>query len=143
MIGIDTNILVYAHRSDMSFHSKADQFLSDLINDSTSIAIPYPCLSEFLSIVTNPKIFKIPSPREIALQELENFLTLPNVYCIGELTGYFSLYKEISIKAKISGGEFHDARIAAICIQHEIKIFYSADRDFNRFPKLKIKNPLI
>lgn len=143
MIGIDTNILVYAHRSDMSFHSKADQFLSDLINDSTSIAIPYPCLSEFLSIVTNPKIFKIPSPREIALQELENFLTLPNVYCIGELTGYFSLYKEISIKAKISGGEFHDARIAAICIQHEIKVFYSADRDFNRFPKLKIKNPLI
>lgn len=143
MIGIDTNILVYAHRSDMSFHSKADQFLSDLINDSTSIAIPYPCLSEFLSIVTNPKIFKIPSPREIALQELENFLTLPNVYCIGELTGYFSLYKEISIKAKISGGEFHDARIAAICIQHEIKVFYSADRDFNRFPKLKIKNPLM
>jgi uncharacterized protein len=143
MIGIDTNILVYAHRSDMSFHSKADQFLSDLINDSTSIAIPYPCLSEFLSIVTNPKIFKIPSPREIALQELENFLSLPNVYCIGELTGYFSLYKEISIKAKISGGEFHDARIAAICIQHEIKVFYSADRDFNRFPKLKIKNPLI
>jgi uncharacterized protein len=143
MIGIDTNILVYAHRSDMSFHSKADQFLSDLINDSTSIAIPYPCLSEFLSIVTNPKIFKIPSPREIALQELENFLTLPNVYCIGELTGYFSLYKEISIKAKISGGEFHDARIAAICIQHELKVFYSADRDFNRFPKLKIKNPLI
>jgi toxin-antitoxin system PIN domain toxin len=143
MIGIDTNILVYAHRSDMSFHSKADQFLSDLINDSISIAIPYPCLSEFLSIVTNPKIFKIPSPREIALQELENFLTLPNVYCIGELTGYFSLYKEISIKAKISGGEFHDARIAAICIQHEIKVFYSADRDFNRFPKLKIKNPLM
>ena len=143
MIGIDTNILVYAHRKDMSFHSKADKFLSDLVGDSTSMAIPYPCLSEFLSIVTNPKIFKIPSPREIALEELENFLSLPNVYCIGELTGYFSLFKEISLKAKISGGEYHDARIAAICIQHEIKVFYSADRDFNRFPKLKIKNPLV
>jgi predicted nucleic acid-binding protein len=107
------------------------------------MAIPYPCLSEFLSIVTNPKIFKIPSPREIALEELENFLSLPNVYCIGELTGYFSLFKEISLKAKISGGEYHDARIAAICIQHDIKVFYSADRDFNRFPKLKIKNPLV
>ena len=143
MIGIDTNILVYAHRKDMSFHSKADKFLSDLVGDSTSMAIPYPCLSEFLSIVTNPKIFKIPSPREIALEELENFLSLPNVYCIGELTGYFSLFKEISLKAKISGGEYHDTRIAAICIQHEIKVFYSADRDFNRFPKLKIKNPLV
>ena len=143
MIGIDTNILVYAHRKDMSFHSKADKFLSDLVGDSTSMAIPYPCLSEFLSIVTNPKIFKIPSPREIALEELENFLSLPNVYCIGELTGYFSLFKEISLKAKISGGDYHDARIAAICIQHDIKVFYSADRDFNRFPKLKIKNPLV
>jgi toxin-antitoxin system PIN domain toxin len=143
MIGIDTNILVYAHRKDMSFHSKADKFLSDLVGDSTSMAIPYPCLSEFLSIVTNPKIFKIPSPREIALEELENFLSLPNVYCIGELTGYFSLFKEISLKAKISGGEYYDARIAAICIQHEIKVFYSADRDFNRFPRLKIKNPLV
>ena len=76
------------------------------------------------------------------------FVILPmdyknDVYCIGELTGYFSLFKEISLKAKISGGEYHDARIAAICIQHEIKVFYSADRDFNRFPKLKIKNPLV
>ncbi len=61
MIAIDTNILVYTHRMDMNFHQKADQFLTDLIDDRVPIAIPFPCISEFLSIVTNSRIFKQPS----------------------------------------------------------------------------------
>lgn len=44
---------------------------------------------------------------------------------------------------QITGGRVHDARIAAICIQHSVSELWSADRDFGRFPDLTVVNPLI
>jgi predicted nucleic acid-binding protein len=37
----------------------------------------------------------------------------------------------------------HDARIAALCIHHGIDELWTADRDFNRYPHLAVRNPLI
>jgi predicted nucleic acid-binding protein len=37
----------------------------------------------------------------------------------------------------------HDARIAAICLQHGVSELWTADRDFSRFPKVKVRNPLV
>ncbi|MDH5716302.1 MAG: hypothetical protein OEZ22_01540 [Spirochaetia bacterium] len=39
--------------------------------------------------------------------------------------------------------EFHDVRIAALCLENGVSVLYSADRDFTRFPRLKVINPLI
>ena len=37
----------------------------------------------------------------------------------------------------------HDARIAALCIAHGVTDFWTADRDFSRFPTLPARNPLL
>jgi hypothetical protein len=37
----------------------------------------------------------------------------------------------------------HDARIAAICLDHGVDELWTCDRDFGRFPDLRIRNPLI
>ena len=39
--------------------------------------------------------------------------------------------------------EFHDARIAAICLENAVAVLCTADRDFGRFKALKTINPLI
>jgi len=44
---------------------------------------------------------------------------------------------------KIVGPMTHDARVAAICIQHGVTTLYTRDRDFSRFPELKTVNPLV
>lgn len=44
---------------------------------------------------------------------------------------------------RITGQQVHDARIAALCLYHGIEELWSADRDFNRFPELRVRNPLI
>jgi len=44
---------------------------------------------------------------------------------------------------RMTGGRIRDARIAAICLRHGAREFWSADRDFNRFPKLRVVNPLL
>jgi predicted nucleic acid-binding protein len=41
------------------------------------------------------------------------------------------------------GSAVHDARIAAVCLEHGVRLIYSLDRDFSRFAGLKVQNPLI
>ncbi len=62
MIAVDTNILVYAHREESPFHEKAFGCITELAEGRASWAIPWPCVHEFFSIVTHPRIYNPPSP---------------------------------------------------------------------------------
>jgi hypothetical protein len=44
---------------------------------------------------------------------------------------------------QVSGPQVHDARVAALCRLHGVRELWTADRDFSRFPGLKVKNPLV
>lgn len=61
MTGVDTHILVYAHRRDSPWHGRARVCLQALAGGRAAWAIPWPCLHEFLSIVTHPRIYEPPS----------------------------------------------------------------------------------
>jgi uncharacterized protein len=62
LIAVDTNILVYAHREDSPFHTAAFHRVAELAEGPASWAIPWPCLHEFLAIVTHPRIYAPPTP---------------------------------------------------------------------------------
>jgi uncharacterized protein len=143
MIAIDTNLLVYAHRAESEFHEDAFEFLRSVAEGVHPWAIPVACLHEFLSIVTNAKIFKPASSYEQAIGQVDAWLASPHVQIIHSGHSHWRVLAEITRKAKVSGGMFHDARIAAICIENAVDIFYSADRDFGRFKDLKCVNPLV
>ena len=51
--------------------------------------------------------------------------------------------RELIERGSVAGPRVHDARIAAVCILHGVRELWSADRDFSRFPDLKVRNPLI
>ncbi len=53
MTAVDTNILVYAHREDSAHHHKALATIKELAEGTRSWAIPWPCVHEFLAIVTH------------------------------------------------------------------------------------------
>jgi len=68
----------------------------------------------------------------------------PTLSLIGESEGvYFRYLKHILEASQVKGPRVHDARIAAICLSHGVDELWSADRDFSRFPGLRVKNPLI
>ena len=54
MIAVDTNLLVYAHRRDSEWNTAARSALSDLAEGRRAWAIPWPCVHEFVAIVTHP-----------------------------------------------------------------------------------------
>ena len=52
MIAIDANILVHAFRSDSPQHA-AQAVVNDRLARRRRTAIPWPCVHEFLAVVTN------------------------------------------------------------------------------------------
>jgi toxin-antitoxin system PIN domain toxin len=143
MIAVDTNILVYAHRRDSEWHEKAAGALSELAEGPAPWAVAWPCLHEFLAIVTHPRIYKPPTPVERALEQVEIWLESPSVRVLGEMAGHWKELAEIVSDGRIAGGAIHDARVAAICREHGIREIWSADRDFTRIRGVKVRNPLI
>ena len=142
MIALDTNILIYAHRSESEWHEAASACVQTLAEGRAAWAIPWPCIHEFFSIATRANIFNPPSTAAQALAQLEAWFESPSLHLIGESASHFNTLKQLATSAKLQGGAIHDARIAAICTDHGVAALWTADRDFSRFPSLKVKNPL-
>jgi uncharacterized protein len=143
MIAIDTNLLVSAHREELSFHPRARQLIEELAQGQERWAIPWPCAHEFIAVVTRAGIFRTPSPVETAFDVLRALAALPHCEFLAEGEGHLDALHELAVAGQISGPGIHDARIAAICLRHGVKELWSADRDFSRFPQIKVRNPLI
>ena len=143
MIAIDSNILIYAHRKDAEWHAPARAKLAGLAQERGAWAIPWPCIHEFLSIVTHPRIFSPPTPLAAAIDQVEAWLESPSLVLLTESDAHWRTLRETLTGGRIAGAQVHDARIAALCLQHGVKELWSADRDFGRFPSLTVVNPLV
>jgi toxin-antitoxin system PIN domain toxin len=143
MVAVDTNILVYAHRADSTWHEPADRVIQELAEGSASWAIPWPCLYEFFAIVTHPRIYRPPTPPADALRQMDYWLESPTLVLLHEGDGFWDTLRSVLTGSAVQGGLVHDGRIAALCLRHGVKSLLSADRDFSRFPALKTENPLV
>ncbi|HKF78410.1 MAG TPA: TA system VapC family ribonuclease toxin [Candidatus Dormibacteraeota bacterium] len=143
MIAVDTNILVYAHRRDATWHEQANRVLQSLAEGPEAWAIPWPCLHEFLSIVTHPRIYRPPTPLETALDQVAAWLESPGLCLLAEASGAWDLLRKIVWRGRVTGPVIHDARVATLCLLHGVRELWTVDRDFGRFADLKTRNPLI
>jgi uncharacterized protein len=143
VIAVDTNILVYVHRQDSPWHEAAYARLSQLAEGRATWAIPWPCLHEFLAIVTHPQIYNPPSPLETALAQVEAWLEAPGLVLLAETGSYWQELRATLTAGRVAGPQIHDARIAALCRLHGVEELWTSDRDFGRFPGLKATNPLV
>jgi toxin-antitoxin system PIN domain toxin len=143
MIAIDTNLLVYAHREDSEWHVAARDCLVELANSGQAWAIAWSCLHEFLAVVTHPRIYAPPTPQSIAFATIKAWLASPRLHLLHEGPGYLDKLERLCLQARIAGGRVHDARIAALCLNHRVSELWTADRDFSPFPELRTRNPLL
>ena len=143
MIAVDTNILIYAHREDSPFYKKASACIKGLAEGRLPWAIPWPCINEFYSIITHPKIYDPPSPINIAIGQIDAWMESPSLVLLSESGLYWDNLRKLIVSSKVTGPLVHDARISALCIDHGVTELLTSDRDFGRFPSLKIRNPLV
>ena len=143
MIAVDTNLLVYGHREDSPWHDAAYKRIAELAEGRAPWAIPWPCLHEFIAVVTHPRIYTPPTPLAGALDQVEAWLESPSLVLLAETEGYWPELRNLLEQGRIAGAQVHDARVAAICLVHGVRELWTVDRDFGRFPTLTIRNPLV
>ena len=138
---IDVNILLYASNDDAPNQEAAVRFLKETSSRRELLGIPYPVALGYLRIATHPRIFQHPlSPAE-ALANLDLLAALPNVRFLSEREGFFDEYREITASLTARASLVPDAHIATILRQHDIRVFYTNDRDFRRFEFLDVRDP--
>jgi hypothetical protein len=140
---VDTNILVYAHREDSEWHDRAAAALAGLAESPREWAIPWPCLHEFLAIVTHSRIFRTPTPLDLAMGQIEAWLESPTIVLLSENDQYPDSLRDVVLPSRVTGARIHDARVAALCVSHGIRELWTADRDFSMFRQIKLRNPLV
>jgi len=143
LIALDTSILVYAHRRDSPWHEAARACVAGLAEGAARWAIPWPCLHEFIAIATHPRIYDPPTPLAAAIAQADAWLESPTLSMLGESDEYWPVLQKLLRAGKVAGPVVHDARVAAICLDHGVPELWSADRDFGRFAGLKVRNPLV
>jgi toxin-antitoxin system PIN domain toxin len=143
MIAVDTNLLVYAHRTEMRSHAAATDAIRALAEGHSPWAVPWPCAHEFISVVTNPKPFKKPTSPRDAITFLRSLPVSEHFHWLAEGPGYLDKLDSLLTNGNVIGGRIHDARIAALCLHHGVRELWTADRDFSMFPRLNTHNPLV
>ena len=142
MIAVDTNVLVHAHRADASLHDGAMAAVTRLAEGRSAWAIPWPCVHEFLAIVTHPRIFDPPTGVRPAIDQVAAWMESPSLALIGETTDHWDRLVELVSGSGVVGPRVHDARVATICLSHGVSRLWTLDRDFSRFTPLRTINPL-
>ena len=103
MIAVDTNLLVYAHREDSPWHEAAYARISGLAEARAPWAVPWPCVHEFLAIVTHPRIYAPPTPLAAAIDQVEAWLESPSVTLLAESEGYWPEVRSLLLDGRMDG----------------------------------------
>jgi len=139
LIAIDTNVLVYAHRAEFGQHRPAMKAVTELAEGAVAWALPVFVLTEFLRVVTHPRLLDPPSPLAVAVETLEALLGSPSVRVLRPERRFWSILTGCVTDARARGNLIYDAQIAAVCLEHGAETILTSDRDFRRFEGITVK----
>ena len=136
MIAVDTNVLIYAHRSETDRHAVSLERLTDLAQGRAPWGLPVFCLAEFTRVVTHLRVFDPPTRLDVALEFIERLVEIPSVRLLLPTEEFTTLFADVARRANARGNLVFDAQIAAVCALHGVREILTADRDFSRFDGL-------
>jgi len=140
---IDTNVLVFAEITSSPQHGRAREVLRALGEGASAWAIPWPCVYEFLRVVTHPRVFHPPVPMDVALRDLRAVLGSPSLILLSETPRHADVMDAVVRESGVAGNLIHDAHIVALCLEHGVTEIITGDRDFHRFSGLTVTDPFV
>ena len=141
MVLLDVNVLVYAHRQDSPHHLQYLSWLGNLINSDHAYGVSDLVLSGFLRVVTHPRVFNPPSGTDKALAFVEELRNQSTCTIINPGPRHWEIFCRLCKTADIKGNLVPDAFLAALAIESGSE-WVTADRDYHRFPGLRVRHPL-
>jgi toxin-antitoxin system PIN domain toxin len=141
VVALDANLLVYAFRRDLPAHEPARKLIEEQRKQPAAWAVPAEVVAAFLRLVTNPRVFRSPTPLDEALAFIAALRASPSLLILRPGPRHFDLFLELCERNDARGKLVPDAWLAALAIEHGCT-WWSTDRDFLRFEGLAWRNPL-
>ena len=134
----DVNVLVAAFRSDHEQHDVARSWLQSAAASVEPIGLTESVLAAVVRIVTNPRIFRTPTPAVQIFDELERLRAVGHVIRPGRT--WWSVFRRLCAESAARGPLVSDAAHAATAIEAGAT-WVTFDRGFARFAGLRWQTP--
>jgi hypothetical protein len=141
MILIDANVLLYAYDPSSPHHQDARVWFETAISKPGNIRLAWMTLLAFVRISTSPGPLEHPLSTAEALAIVSGWLEHPTVTIPNPGERHWEILCDLMTKGQAHWPLIMDAHLAALAIEHGATLA-TTDRDFTRFPGLRILNPL-
>jgi len=138
---LDLNLLLYAYDSGAHEHQSARSWLSGLMMGAERIGLSWVTLLGFIRLSTAPKILADPYEVREAVDIVSGWLSRDNVAIVSPTDRHWPVLSGLLPRHRVRGSLITDAHLAALAIEHGATLCTN-DRDFSRFPGLKLEFPL-
>jgi toxin-antitoxin system PIN domain toxin len=105
------------------------------------VAFSWDTILGFLRVATSPKLFARPLELDQPIAIVAVWLARDNVVMVGASNRHWRILKGLLPNSRPRGSLIMDAHLAALAIEHGATLCTN-DRDFLRFPGLKVEFPL-
>jgi hypothetical protein len=141
VILIDVNLLLYAYDSASLEHYRAAPWLDRWLSSTATVGFSWHTILSFLRISTSPKMISQPFELEKAMSIVSEWLERPNASIVDPTERHWFIFSKLLPRSRVRGSLIMDAHLAALAIEHGATLCTN-DRDFARFPGLKVEYPL-
>jgi len=141
VILIDTNLLLYAYDTTSVHHVVARDWLEQQISSGEAVRFSWFTILAFLRITTNFRAMLSPLTEEEACGIITELLTQPAVAVLSPGPRHWDILNRVIQQSGCRGALVMDAELAALAIEYGA-ILCTHDRDFARFPTLRLEYPL-
>jgi uncharacterized protein len=138
---LDANLLLFAVDERSPFHARAKDWLTEKLNGTQPVGLPWQSLGAFLRIVTRPRISASPLAPADAWQYVQDWLACDVTWLAVPTERHATILGDLIERYQLRGNLIPDAQLAALAIEHGVGVC-SADTDFARFSELPWLNPL-
>lgn len=140
MLCADVNVLVDAFRTDAPGHPQVRAWLEDARRGHESLALLPEVASAFVRIVSNRRIWRLPSSAPDALSFLSALRASPAVLWHHAGPRQWDIFDGLVRDLGLTGDDVPDAYLAAAALELGAT-FVTSDRGFARFRDLKVMVP--
>ncbi len=133
---LDVNVVVAAHRDDHPHHDVVRRWFDGLVAGDEPFTVPVVVWSSFLRLVTNRRVFTLPTPLAEAFTFVDLTCAQPHYLSTGPGPRHLSLLRRQCEEADAQGDLVPDAVLAALAVEHSCTVA-TLDRDFARFPTVR------
>jgi hypothetical protein len=141
MILIDANVLLYAYDPSSPYHQAGRGWFETTMSKPENIGLSWMTVLAFVRISTSPRPLEHPFSTTEALAIVSSWLEHPTVAILNPSERHWEILRDLMTKGQAHGSLIMDAHLAALAIEHGAALA-TTDRDFTRFPGLRILNPL-